>query len=551
MEQGGRTDAGARILEPLFDLVQGYGQTGQLSILLGIFAVLMAIRSIVLVKRDGAINRLQLEFVEAIRTRLVRRLAAAGWQNVARIKQARVVQALSVEMHQIGIAANSSLLASVALVMLIGHCALALLLAPSAGSLALVFAFLSALLSRPFLRRARLLGKAITEAHFGMTDRAILFLGGLKLATAQGLQDNFVTEYRAVSSAAMRDRLLFMRLEADLRNVTAILAAVVGAVTLFIGVAVFHLAPAVLITLILILSRMSAPAMIIQQGAKQILHSLPAYDVILSLENDLAGATSPDPPVVAEAPNASPERPVIFSNVTFRHPSGDRHAALENMSLIIPAGSFVGLVGPSGAGKTTFLDLVTGILPPQSGTIHVHGRELKGRGLIEHRAHLAYVAQDSFLFDDTVRHNLSWSRPDASDAEMWAAIEFVGAGNLLRRAGQGLDTPIGERGFLISAGERQRLALARAILRQPTFLALDEATNAIDVASERPILQRLASLSPRTTIFMVAHRTESLCMCDHILEFPGLSLLYTTKPSDRAFRPTPLEWRPASRQALE
>ncbi len=201
-------------------------------------------------------------------------------------------------------------------------------------------------------------------------------------------------------------------------------------------------------------------------------------------------------------------------------PPRDGPPELENVSLTIPAGAFVGVVGPSGAGKTTFLDLAAGLLPPQAGAIQVHGCELAGPRLGPHRAGLAYVAQDPFLFDDTIRRNLLWSQPGCSDAQMHEALDLAGASELLGGLEQGLDTRIGERGVLISAGERQRLALARAILRRPTLLILDEATNAIDVASERAVLEGIASLRPRTTILMVAHRRESLSLCDHLLEIP-------------------------------
>jgi ATP-binding cassette subfamily C protein len=142
---------------------------------------------------------------------------------------------------------------------------------------------------------------------------------------------------------------------------------------------------------------------------------------------------------------------------------------------------------------------------------------LEGEALAAHREQLAYVAQDPFLFDDSVRTNLAWSAPGRSEAEMLEALESVGAHRLLERLGQGLDTRIGHRGALLSAGERQRLALACAILRRPRLFLLDEATNAIDVAAEEPILRVIAALRPAATIQMVAHRAESLRLCDDIL----------------------------------
>jgi ATP-binding cassette subfamily C protein len=254
--------------------------------------------------------------------------------------------------------------------------------------------------------------------------------------------------------------------------------------------------------------------------------------MIQALEEELAEAAPAEAPGPARPRAAARDGAIVLSRVTFRH-AAERPATLEDVSLAIPAGAFVGVVGPSGAGKTTFLDLVAGLLAPDAGRICADGRELEGEGLARHRERLAYVGQDAFLFDDTVRRNLAWSRPDSTEAEMLAALDLVGAGALLRRLELGLDTRIGERGVLISAGERQRLALARALLRRPALLALDEATNAIDVASERAVLERLARLGPDTTILMVAHRAESLALCDHILAFPGPKLSKVSAPGAR------------------
>lgn len=526
---------GGRFTQALLAPLHGLGQTAQLLVLLGAFAVLMAFRNIVLSMRDRTVNRLRLEFVDSIRMRLIDHLAAAAWQEVARVKQVRIVQALSVELQQINNATNAAMRSAVALVMLAGYCALALALAPLAGGLAIVCALAAAVIGRPYLQRARRLGVAITGAQLGMTDGALVFLNGLKLATAQGLQSNFVGEYETASSAAVRDQLKFLRQQTSLANMTATAAAFIAAATLFAGLVVFHLAPPVLITLLLILSRMNTPAMVIQQAAQEALHSLPAYDAVLALDGELTRAAPQAMAAPALVTKAPAGEPLAFRNVTFRHgTAGDGPTQLDNVSLTIPTGAFVGVAGPSGAGKTTFLDLAAGLLPPQSGRIYAHGCELAGPGLESHREQLAYVAQDPFLFDDTVRRNLLWSRPDCSDGEMRAAMDLVGAGELLGRLEHGLDTRIGERGVFVSAGERQRLALARAILRRPALLILDEATNAIDVLSERVILEGLASLTPRTTILMVAHRRESLDLCDHLLDVPRYVLSGQSAPGSRA-----------------
>ena len=516
---------GGRIAGAAEHLLGGYPAPTRLLIVLLAFAALMLVRGVVLRRRDRATETLQLEFVEDVRLRLVRRLASAGWPAVAGANHARVLQALSVEIHQVGVASSAGLLAAVALAVLIGHCVLALVLAPLAGALAVGFALLAGLVSRPYLERSKALGRTIIEAHVGMAESAAAFLGGLKLALAQGLEGRFVDGYAAAADASVRDRVLFTDLQSRLRNLTSGAAALAGAVALFVGVEVFRLPAPVLITLLVVLSRMGALASTVQHGVQQMAHSLPGFGAILAVEAGLA------PPVqVSGAPVSAPSTvdrgaALVFERVDHAHdPGSGRAPELAQASLAIPAGAFVGVVGPSGVGKTTFLDLAAGVLKPQAGAVFAFGEALQGEALARHRAQLAYVAQDPFLFDDTVRANLAWAAAERSEAEMLDALRTVGAGRLLERLGQGLDTRIGHRGALLSAGERQRLALACAILRRPRLFLLDEATNAIDVAAEEPILRALSDLRPGATILMVAHRAESLRECDTILAFPGPAL---------------------------
>jgi ATP-binding cassette subfamily C protein len=173
--------------------------------------------------------------------------------------------------------------------------------------------------------------------------------------------------------------------------------------------------------------------------------------------------------------------------------------------------------GSTGAGKTTFADLLIGLLEPESGEIVVGSTPLRGAAAISGRDRVSYVVQDPYLFRGTIRRNLLWANPQASDAEIWDALATAGVNNFVASLTAGLDTVLGERGTLISGGERQRLCLARAVLRQPFLFVLDEATSAIDVPAERKIIKAMLDLKPRPTIVMIAHRDQSLAYCDRLL----------------------------------
>jgi ATP-binding cassette subfamily C protein len=185
--------------------------------------------------------------------------------------------------------------------------------------------------------------------------------------------------------------------------------------------------------------------------------------------------------------------------------------------LAIACGEFVGLTGLSGAGKTTLVDLLVGLYEPLAGAILIDGVPLTPAVLPAWRARISYISQDPYLFYDTIRRNLLWANPAASEAALWDALRLAGADAMVRRMPDGLDAVVGERGTLISGGERQRLAIARAMIRNPRLLILDEATNALDVAAERMLIGNLLDVTPRPTILMIAHRKESLARCDRVL----------------------------------
>lgn len=206
---------------------------------------------------------------------------------------------------------------------------------------------------------------------------------------------------------------------------------------------------------------------------------------------------------------------VIFENVDFEYEQNV--PVLRDVSFHAPAGTTTALVGPSGAGKSTLIGLVMAFARPQNGRVLVDGKDLAMLRLRDYRSQIGVVLQDNFLFDGTIRENIAFSRPDATDEEVREAGRIAHCDEFVSRFEDGYDTIVGERGVKLSGGQRQRVAIARAILADPRILILDEATSSLDSESEAMIRDGLRRLRRGRTTFVIAHRLSTITSADQIL----------------------------------
>jgi ATP-binding cassette subfamily B protein len=210
---------------------------------------------------------------------------------------------------------------------------------------------------------------------------------------------------------------------------------------------------------------------------------------------------------------------ISFDNVTFRYPARPEVSALNEVSLTVRPGETVALVGPSGAGKTTILQLLLRFYDPDSGTISLDGIPLTDMARNDFRRSIALVPQSPVIFAASARDNIRFGRPDATDAEVEEAARAAAAHEFITALPEGYDAYLGERGVMLSGGQRQRIAIARAILRDAPVLLLDEATSALDAESEQAVQAAVERLSENRTTLVVAHRLATVKRADRIVVF--------------------------------
>ena len=238
-----------------------------------------------------------------------------------------------------------------------------------------------------------------------------------------------------------------------------------------------------------------------------------AADRLLEILAEVPAIAAPASPALLPAPQGR----AAFENVTFHYRSRPDTPALHDFSLALEPGETVALVGPSGAGKTTVLQLLLRFHDPQQGRVRVDGADIRDVDPLALRARLGLVAQESLIFSASAADNIRYGRPEASDSEVQAAADAAAAGGFIAALPGGMATHLGARGVTLSGGQRQRIAIARAILRDPAILLLDEATSALDAESEQAVQQALTAAARGRTTLVVAHRLATVRRADRIV----------------------------------
>ncbi len=529
--------AGVLLLAPMLELVgvvednplpraagwleAGFAAVGlqpTLGSILLLFVGIAAVRAL-LQRGQARLNAAVREnFTTACRMRVYRAMAAAEWRFLVTRPPSAFVHTLTGEVGRVGVAVNHVTGLAVEVMASLVYIALALRLAPMMAVLVMGSAGVLAWSLRGSIDGARASGERASGGRAQLHAAVADHIASLKTARSYGVVERHTEVFLDLSRASRAVSLEAASGESDLQQSLELGSTILLALIVYVSSTIIGVSPALLLVLLFIFARLMPRLVTIYRRVQVLALTLPAIEAVTRLEHECLSAA--EPMTAPEREMAPLAESIRFENVSFAY---DRRAglpAVSGLNLQITAGLTTAIVGPSGSGKTTVADLLMGLLPPATGRILVDGEALTSHGLRAWRRQIGYVAQDTFLLHDTVRANLVWARPEATDDDVWRALRLSAADRFVEDLPRGLDTMVGERGVLVSGGERQRLSIARALLREPRILVLDEATSSLDAENERRIQQAIDGLQHRMTVVIVTHRLSTIKHADviHVMD---------------------------------
>ncbi|WP_407270158.1 ABC transporter ATP-binding protein [Radiobacillus sp. PE A8.2] len=460
---------------------------------------------------------IQQGFLRYLQIQTYTSLLKANWSFFRKTRKSDLIHILSAEIARTnaGTQAFLKLLASFILTTL--QIILAFFLSPTITSFVLLCGLVLIFMNRNYLKRSLQLGNRNVElgkAYLaGITDQ----INGIKDIKSNSLEAPRLGWYHSITKQMKEQHVDFIKLKTTTQAIYKIASAVFIAVFVFAAIQLFAAQVAQLTIIIVIFSRLWPQVTGIQNSMEQIAMTIPSLQAVQALqyqtEEELEFATDSDELIEPVQINDG----IRCVNTTFRYDSEKSVYALKDTNIFIPANQITAIAGKSGAGKSTLVDLLMGLNRPETGSVTIDGEPLAGDKIRALRNALSYVPQDPFLFNTSIRENMLLVAPEASEVQIWEAIEFASAADFVRNLAENLDTVIGDRGIKLSGGERQRLVLARAILRKPSVLVLDEATSSLDTENERIIQQAIDRLKGKMTIIIIAHRLSTIKNADQVI----------------------------------
>ena len=452
-------------------------------------------------------------FAQYLKTNLYNTISNTSWLFFLRNKSSYFAQALTTEIDRIYSGTYFLLqLISNSIIILI-YSILAFTVSFKMTMIVLTIGLFISFLLKNEIKKSHDLGRDFTTQYGKAYSSTLEHLGALKTIKCYNKEQDSKLLFNKLIRNIETLNLKTTSVSANVKFLFDLTSALVITMTLYISFEILKIQAANLFFLFFLFARIMPRISTLQQNQIQVASVLPAFENIITIQESCKSNSD----TLNKGTNKIPiifNKNIELSNISFGYEKGQE--TISNISLLIERGKTTAIVGPSGSGKSTIIDLIIGLLIPNKGTILIDGIPLTAETTTSWREQISHVSQDTFLFNDSIRANLLWACPHASEKEILEAVKISSLKGFISSLPNGLETIIGDRGVLLSHGERQRLALARAILRKPSLLILDEATSSLDSENEKYIQETIEQFHGNITVLIISHRLSTICNSDKI-----------------------------------
>lgn len=464
-------------------------------------------------------SRLAHAFTRKLRDDLFRSMARVQWLSFIQIRGSDINHVMTSNLGTIdnGTYGLFALISTIFVVLV--HIGIAMMLSFPLTCVAIFSSGLLILVLRPLNRRSYELGEEWRQTMAALFGVLMDHLAGMKVAKSFGAEDRHIRSFCSLSGNLEQQANRFAGILSSTGMYYEIGGVVVVSVFFLVGVQILQIPVSRLLIMLFLFASLVPMFSWMQRTWQGTLNMLPAYKAVQEMHEKFHAAEEPQ--IYGQVKPIELETGVEFRGVSFKYDKEDENFVLDHVDLLIRARETTVILGPSGGGKSTFADLLIGLLTPDIGQVLIDGIPLEGSVLHSWRKSVGYVPQESLLFHETLKDNMLWASPESSEEDIWNALQMASAADFVNALPEGLMTIMGDRGVRLSGGQRQRISLARALLRKPTLLLLDEATSNLDAKNEQRIIEAMQELRGKMTVVFISHRKSVVECSDRVLLIEG------------------------------
>lgn len=487
----------------------------QLGLMIGVILLLILLKNVALVSNHLASAHLSRLLVKDIRLNALQLLLEIDIDYYSKTKLGDIINYVNQEVSRCASAIRIGVRTLTNTMTVLIFVGILILISWQLTIVSTLLLLLVPIISQFVIRRSKEYGKMLSEKSRAYTSALIEVLNGIRLVKSTGQEQSEYEKLKELieerEKAEMQSQVNYSIIGPmnELSGLLVILCIIVVGRIIFSNQV--EALSTLLLTYLFVLSRVVPMIGQLNNSRSEFANVIPSTIIVSEfLRKD-------DKPLMKDGTEAyrKLENGIHFDNLSFSY-SGHKDVVLKDVDLWLPKGTTLALVGGSGAGKSTLADLLPRFYDTTKGRITIDGKDLRDFDSRSLRKSMGIVSQDTFLFNDSVRNNIAYGRPDATDQEVIEAAKLANAYEFIMNLPEGFDTPLGDRGILLSGGQRQRIAIARALLHNPDILILDEATSALDTVSEHLVQQAIERLSRDRTTLVIAHRLSTVKNADQI-----------------------------------